>query len=901
MKEPPPPIMPLSPRALHILRLWLDVHDTMAMWSGQPLRALNAPRVSNPHTWTLMLRSIRLICLLCLDPFFFLWSLTTWWVWWIRSGALRNLKIPRYLLHLSCLNGLKLLLVLSRSRLREIWLPDTVVRMLAVRTDLDRLEVVVLREALDLSPPEHLSHLMCLRDLAIALQTRFAQLGGLDSLAEAIELHRQSLDLLPQWHPSFSLSLNDLAVVLRTRFQQLGDMDSLAEAVELHRQALDLFPPGHPNRPMSLSNLASALHTRFQQLGDLDALAEVVDLQRQALDLRPTGHPDRSSSLNNLACTLHTRFKQLGDLDTLAEVVELHRQALDLGLQGHSHRSVFLNNLAEALQTRFQQLGDLDALAEAVELHRQVLDLHPLGHPNRSWSLNNLALALKTRSEQHGDFDSLAEAVELYRQALVLSPQGHPNRSAFLDNLANALRTRFGQYSDFDSLAEAVGLHRQALDLRPPGHSDRPISLHNMADALHTQFQRLDSISNGFATDVSSEHHAFELDEEVGLLKEGLRSCADGHPMRISFLFASARCMLRTGSHAFNFADAIRHILEALQHEASPARHLLSHSISALRAVETVYQVLPQSSGKTDIGKHRYDDLILETYSQAIRLLPRAASFGLDHAGRLRELSSAEAITRNAATRAIAAGREKEAVEMLEEGRGVFWSQALRLRTTDLDLLSVQDAQELRRLFQLLDVRSIGDDSTTTPQRERLVEQRRRLSNSVEALISDIRSRPGMGRFLLPPAFSLLVQSLPEGFVVFLNVSELGNHALILNGSTKSVHSLPLKLPARIVGTTRKAVKKKISHSRDNDDGLSAGDSVQSVAEQFRAGIRERATFEDSLADLWVYIVRPIIDLLQLKVCMLARQPSQSFTEMHVCRSQAVGIDRVSGGVLRTA
>jgi hypothetical protein len=370
--------------------------------------------------------------------------------------------------------------------------------------------------------------------------------------------------------------------------------------------------------------------------------------------------------------------------------------------------------------------------------------------------------------------------------------------------------------------------------------------------------------------------------------------------------------MLSTGSHVFNFAEAIRHMLEALQHGVSLARLSLHHSISALRAVETAYQVLPQPLGKTDIGKHSYDDLVLETHSQTIRLLPGAASFGLDHTGRLRKLSSAEAITRNAATRAIAAGRENEAVEMLEEGRGVFWSQALRLRTTDLNLLSVQDAQELRRLFRLLDVRSIGDKTTTTPQRERLVEQRRRLSNSAEALILDIRSRPGMNRFLLPLAFSSLVQSLPKGFVVFLNVSELGHHALILSASEKSVQSLLSRMPTRIVGTNRKAVKDKLSnlrdnhnelsaadlvryvaeqsragvrerarscHLRDSDDGLSAWDSVQSVAEQSRAGVRERATFGDSLADLWVYIVRPIIDLLQLQVCMLARHSGQSFAE----------------------
>jgi hypothetical protein len=350
----------------------------------------------------------------------------------------------------------------------------------------------------------------------------------------------------------------------------------------------------------------------------------------------------------------------------------------------------------------------------------------------------------------------------------------------------------------------------------------------------------------------------------------------------------------------YNFEDGIRYILEALGDLASSARQALRNAIWALPEIEVAYRFSTERIAADELGQHHHRDLVLEAYTLVIRLLPRVASFGLDHPGRLRELSGAEMISRNAAARATAAGRDADAVEMLEEGRGVFWSQALRLRTTDLAILPTQEADELRRLFRLLDIRSIDEPSTSTVERERLVENYRRLSAKAEALIADIRSRPGVSRFLLPPAFSSLVQSLPEGFVVFLNVSELGHHALILNGSTKSVQSLMLRLPARIVRTSPKAVKDKSSQLREDDDELSAEVMERSVAEEFRAGIREPATFGDTLADLWVYIVRPIIEELRLKVGMHARQPSRSFTEKHLCRSQAVGTDRVSGGAPHT-
>jgi tetratricopeptide (TPR) repeat protein len=776
--------------------------------------------------------------------------------------------------------------------------------------DLDALaEAVDLhRQALALHPQGHPYHSDSLNNLANVLLTRFQQLGDLDALAEAVHRHRQALDLRPQGHPDRSSSLNNLADALKTRFEQLGDLDVLAEAVELHRQALALRPPGHPDRSSSLNNLANALRTRFEQLGDLDALAEAVELHRQALALRPPGHNYRSSSLNNLAIALQTRFQQLGDLDVLAEAVELHRQALALRPPGHNYRSSSLNNLANALLTRFQQLGDLESLAEAVELHRQALALRPPGHPDRSTSLNNLANALGTRIKQLGDLDALAEAVELHRQALALRPPGHPYRSSSLNNLANALRTRFEQLGDLDALAEAVDLHREALTLCPPGHPDRSMSLNNLAGALQTRFQQLgdldvlaeavdlhrealtlcplghprrilslrnlagalsrqsrgrSDVSNGSEETFPTQRSLSDMDEALRLYTEGLRSCTGGHPQRLQFLFDTGLCMLRPGTHVYNFEDGIRHILEALGNPASSARRTLGRARGALRMIEAAYRFSTEQIATVELSQHHHRGLVLEAYTLVIRLLPRAVSFGLDHAGRLRELSGAEMISRNAATRAIAAGRDAEAVEMLEEGRGVFWSQALRLRATDLDRLPTQDAQELRKLFQTLDSGGVRDESLGTVQRERLVEQRRRLSNAAESLIADIRSRPGMSRFLLPPAFSSLLQSLPEsGFVVVLIASDLGHRALVLNRAQGVVASLGMVPPKG--GFFSEAVR--VSLPRDGGPHTEDKNIFRPMGISGRAKPMPKESLDQTLAQLWTLIVKPVVDKLNLRV-----------------------------------
>jgi hypothetical protein len=779
--------------------------------------------------------------------------------------------------------------------------------------DLDALaEAVELhRQALALRPQGHPNRSMSLNNLAYALQTRFEQLGNRDSLAEAVDLHRQALDLRPQGHPDRHHSLDNLARALRTWFMQLGDLDSLAEAVELRRQALDLRPQGHPNRADSLGNLANALWTQFQQLGDLDSLVEAVELHREALDLRPQGHPDRHHFLNNLANALRTRFEQLGDLDALTEAVELHRQALDLRPQGHPNRPMSLNNLANALKIWFEQLGDLSLLAEAVDLYRQALDLHPPGHPHQHDSLNNLASALQTRHQRLGDLDSLAEAVDLHRQALDLCPQGHPGRSMSLNNLAIALQNRFRQLGDLEALAEAVELHRQALALRPQGHPNRSMSLNNLAYALQTRFEQLgnrDSLAEAIdlhrqALDLHLQGHPLRLlslrnlagalcaqsrtdsdvnddsvvtfplqrrvaalDEALSLYTEGLRLCNGGHPERINFLFETGLCVIRPGTHLQNFADGIRYILEALRDPASSASLAVDYSTWALPLLETGYQFsIEQTNAVQPSQCHNYP-LLLEAYTLVIRLLPRAASFGLDHAGRLRVLSGAEAISRNAATRAITAGRDTEAVEMLEEGRGVFWSQALRLRTTELDRLPIQDAQELRRLFQTLETGSVRDGSMSKVQREQHIEARRRLSNAAEALITDIRSRPGMSRFLLPSAFSSLVQSLPEsGFVVLLVASDLGHRALVLdrvNGNTASLELVPPE-----GGFFSEAVKVTLPRDADSKCSMKYTNLSRPFGVSGRTKRIRTEPLNQTLAQLWTLIVKPVIEVLGLKVC----------------------------------
>jgi hypothetical protein len=104
--------------------------------------------------------------------------------------------------------------------------------------------------------------------------------------------------------------------------------------------------------------------------------------------------------------------------------------------------------------------------------------------------------------------------------------------------------------------------------------------------------------------------------------------------------------------------------------------------------------------------------------------------------------SSSDGLARDAAPCAIRSARYGEAVELLEEGRAVFWSQALQLRTLMTDLLDMAPELEkdLRRISRALGQRSLQDVAVNLPNTLRKMYSRTG-SNSAIVLPPSIGAR----------------------------------------------------------------------------------------------------------------------------------------------------------------
>jgi hypothetical protein len=660
---------------------------------------------------------------------------------------------------------------------------------------------------------------------------------------------REALHLCPPGHLLRDEALHGLARALFSITSELlGDQDALAESIVLNREALMLRPPGHPSRGKTLTNLGAALRTRFNDCGDFGLLEEAVRMHREVLRLRPLGHPGRVIALSNLSVTLGFSFEQQGSFEAVTEVIALCREAVNLCPIGHPHSYMPVSALAQCLILRFIYQGFSVCLAEAIKLSRETLHTMPETHPRRGLMMMNHGDMLLLAFQEHGDLCLLSEAIVVARETLILLPEGVRLHDMALHNLAGALLASSVQSGDMSLLSEAATLHQQALKFRPPGHLRRIESLDGLADL----YCRIDPVS-------WKEAHT--------LYCEALEICPQGYPVRAQLLSGIARCFLDAGSPFFDPVRGISHLSEAYADNLTHITRRLRTASTDMHTVEVTYASVTQHMDEA--ARSRYDTLVLELYSQIIGILPLAANFGIDHKSRLRAVVGTDKIARNAASRAVLVGRVSVGIETLEfEGRGVFWTQTLHLRTTAFEGVPRDDREELQRMLLLLDCAAHGTKTSelSATQRERELVSRRHLNEQAQSLIAKIRGYPELNRFLLPSAFDAVFATLPDGLVVIVNTSDIAHHALILDRSTGLATSLELDLPrSRFESAVLKA---KLPRDGTASNGLQ--DRDPSRAMRIDKGAED--SFEYVLRLLWTSIVKPVIDRLGLEVSLLSLQ-----------------------------
>jgi tetratricopeptide (TPR) repeat protein len=666
-----------------------------------------------------------------------------------------------------------------------------------------------------------------LNNLTGALWARYISTGKLDDLEDAIKVGRQARGA-------------NLIVALNTRFARTRNPADLDEAIALAREIVASDPVGLPARALHLGMLGQALLNQFHRTGELAVLEEAISVDRQALDATPAAHPDHPIRLENLGGALEDQFIRTGDQSCLDEAIQVLRDALRLTPAGHDMIPSLHSSLAWVLMARFRSTGDTASLEDAVQASREAVALTPADHTERPGRLASLGSALHALSRRLVRLNDLEEAIAVLREADQALPEGHRKRPGIQGMLGSALSTLYDQTRDVTALDEALAVQRDAFAHTPCDDPRRGGSFHNVAVVLWRRYRR-----------TGSRH---DFSEALRTCRQALEARPADDPHRavdMSLLGTMFWDQYRRTKARRHVADMLNASREAAQSDTAPI----------------VTRVGAASNWGLAAATLKNWEQAVEAFTTATSLLPLRAGMELDRRDQEHHLGDETDLAADGAASALNLGRPELAVGMLEQGRGVLFSQALEGRSdlTELRQHHPGIADELLRLNWQLDTPVAPDlgglpeppDSGTAATGHQEVHDRHRLSRERKSLIEKIRDLPGFERFLLPPQEDQLLAAASQGPVICCNVSSYRSDALIVCTDGIRIVNLPEVTPERV----RDNVAKLLTAS--SEAGRASGEAL----------LQAQRPLDEVLQWLWDALAQPVLASLGLSATPSSGQP----------------------------
>ena len=690
------------------------------------------------------------------------------------------------------------------------------------------------RTGLRTAGPDHAQHATLLVLLGTLLTQLFERTDDQTVLDEAVEAHRRAAATTTTGDGALAASLAELANSLRGRHLRRGDPADLEESIAVARRALALPGLQPPERAAAAVALGNTLLVRGQQTGDVADLTAAVDLGRDAVAELPGGHFLMPLQLMGLGTALWARYERTGATADLHEAIDVMRAAADRSGDG-ALRSLMLTNLGSALCARARHLGSTADLDAAVDTARSAVD--SASEATSITCLLNFAVALQIRFVEQRRPDDLDAAIEAAGEAVERCPQGHPNRAQLLSSLAMMRYNRSQSRPGGDDLDQAVALLREAVAITDPGHASRSMHRLNLASVLRARYDR-----RGQAEDAT---------EAV----EQSRDAADAIP-----------------------PDDPRHALAWLnlglvlgkRHDRHRAAPDYDEAVAACRAAVESRSATPMMRSSAALtwaflaARHADWRSAVEAFGVASALLPQAAWHGVERGARERRLDRWDGVATAGAAAALEAGDPDLAVELLEQGRSVLWSQALQTRD-DASVLRARDPALYDRLRSVAAEMAAADrvDAPTglvpalpagspADVARRDQDRRIRLAEEWDRLLARARALPGLEHLLRVPPLAALRDGLPDGPVVLINVFDERCDALVVRRDGPVEH---VPLPDLTAAETVRRATAYLRALRVLGRPPAPGDLTRTSAKQ---------TLHVTLEWLWDVVAGPVLDHLGL-------------------------------------
>jgi hypothetical protein len=499
-----------------------------------------------------------------------------------------------------------------------------------------------------------------------------------------------------------------------------------------------------------------------------------------------------------------------------------HRQALVSCPPRHIHRNMYLTGLSFSLNRLYRSNGTLTALNEVIALFERYADV---ARRVPAFAINiSHAMCLRAKSGRLriNSKQALARrAVQILQDAILASSPDSPYYQYLLSSLSHTYLQQLSWGCSVNGTENlAIARRSVAAAVRGPAFTLSQMEL-GLAKVL---------INNARQT-----HDAALLHEAVALLESiSKRSLlVDEYDLdgRVAWVRATAY-MIRYGllgiSEDLQTAEAI---FESL---CSGWRYILN--------TDRLDLVFAWADAAHHAGQNTTE---MDAYKEIVRSLPQLAYLGEDVQTRFEALQLAEGVACRAAAIFLTCGNIHGTIELLEQSRGVVWTQTLRIKTP---LFSVPPdyADEFTCIAGALKQTSDGNSDAATKRRDS--------ASELDNLLERIRQVEGYE----------LRSCTSHGVVVLVIPSDTCTDVLIMK--SEEVTPTHLRLPSvqvqRLQDWTaelkRSCDQSRASASRDSER---IGYKVTEPLPPPRAQAHLKV-----LRELWTELVQPVLASLGIEV-----------------------------------
>jgi hypothetical protein len=747
---------------------------------------------------------------------------------------------------------------------------------------------VLCREAMSLCTDFHpLSPTVC-HTLSWILRRLYGQSRKEVLINEAECLQRVGLERLPEAdsHDRHRHLLR-LALILAEKRLNGGNQGN-EDVVSIMSEAFQLCPPKHVDKWMLQSSITQQLLFEYYRSSELEVLNRAIELGRQALRMGhfPPNASKQAIVLARMADSLRLRHLRAGTNDKdLEESVELHRKALQMSFSGDLNHWIHVAALAEVLILQFRSDGDVSHLEEASQVYHHTMDMMSEENSRRPYIISGLADSLGLRFRDTGDITELNRAIDLDAEAVAALRPGQFNYWPFALQTAYHLCLRFEVLQDNADLKKAITLAEGLLKSLPDGDINLPktVNILSKARLLHAigerSFEDIDlaiaqllSVKDALLRSTLGPEGLRTLSVcyllkfrqssvlDMALLakdaiNEALNVVGPDHYEWFQCLIDAAKLYMEHETPYYDMDCALTYLSDALQNTHRDAR-------SKIHGAKSVLTKLEIENHDIFTTKSSISMKLLDIMRIAVLLLPRIAFFGIHPYSRLKSLQEGQSIAMIGASHALNLSSPEKALEIMEQGRAIFWTHSLRLRSS-FDEIPKEPRDKLISLARQLErVTGASDNSMDQRYIEREIAQRRKESEQFNSLIEQVRCLPGLERFMLPDEYSTLKGAAEKGAVAVLVCSGLACHAIILEPSG-SVASIPL-------GTTNKWLMESALVWRSTViDARSEMRNGRKLVKSKKALDSRYKHVNQILRLLWINVVLPVIEALRLEVCLI--------------------------------